>query len=383
MNPNESDSMRLAEFVVANEESILQEFENFARTHTTAGESMDIAALRDHASAMLHAIALDMNQPQTRAAQAAKSRGDAPKSHESGRTPAAKHGSDRAGSGFTMAEMFAEYRALRASVLRLWTESRKALDETDLADVMRFNEAIDQALSESITQFTSHISESREMFLGILGHDLRSPLDAILAASSFLTTDGNLTAANLTMATRIQSSATRMRTLVTDLVDFTRSRLGGGIPVERSEADIGEIAREVITEIGASYPGTEFRFESSGDVRGQWDSKRVTQALSNLIGNARQHGSERTRITVTARGEADEVVVSVHNHGPAIPPDEQRVLFEPYRRRSSGQQRDDAGSVGLGLYIAQEIALAHGGSIDVQSSADRGTTFTLRLPRDG
>jgi signal transduction histidine kinase len=381
MNPNESGSMRLAEFVVANEERILQEFEDFARTHTIAGESMDLTALRDHASPILHAIALDMNQPQTRAAQAEKSKGDTPLSQESASTPAAKHGADRAGSGFTIAEMFSEYRALRASVLRLWTESRRALDETDLRDLMRFNEAIDQALAESVTEFTSNIGESREMFLGILGHDLRSPLDAVLAASSFLTTDGGLTGANLTMASRIRSSARRMRTLVSDLLDFTRSRLGGGIPVEPVDTDIDEIAREVIAEIDASYPGSEFRFETSGNVRGQWDGKRVTQALSNLIGNARQHGSDGTLITVTARGKAEEVAVSVHNHGPAIPGDDRRVLFEPYKRRSAGQQGDDPDSMGLGLYIAQQIALAHGGTIDVQSSADRGTTFTLHLPR--
>lgn len=374
--------MRLPRFIVANSEPILAEFEEFARTHTTAGETMDILSLRDHAAAILKAIALDLEQPQSAGDQRRKSEGDAPPEEEAGPTAAERHGVDRAGSGFTLVEMFSEYRALRASVLRLWTRARTQLDEGDLQDLIRFNEAIDQALAESVTEYSTEIEHSREMFLAILGHDLRSPLSAVLTASSFLVTEGNLTDRNLTLASRIRSSGERMQALVSDLLDFTRSRLGRGIPITRTDTDIAAISRDTLEEIGAHHPNRELHFAASGDLRGKWDSKRVSQALSNLIGNAVQHGAESTPIMVTARGAADEAVIAVHNRGVVIAGDDQQQIFNPFKKLASAQQTDkDQGSMGLGLYIAQQIAIAHGGRIDVESSEEGGTTFELHLPR--
>jgi signal transduction histidine kinase len=374
--------MRLSTFILSNTEQILQGFEEFARTHTTADETMDIASLRDHAAPMLAAIAADMQQPQSEGARARKSRGDAPAAAEGAPTAAAQHGTDRAGSGFTLEEMFAEYRALRASVLRLWTRARGQLDETDLQDLIRFNEAIDQALAESITRYSTGIEQSREMFLAILGHDLRTPLSAVLTASSFLVTEGELTGANFTLAARIKRSGERMQALIGDLLDFTRSRLGRGIPVTRTSTDVERIGREVIEEIGAHHPDRELHLETSGDLRGEWDDKRIAQALSNLIGNAVQHGAEDTPIAVGARGKADEVIVTVHNLGPVIAGDDQHRIFKPFQRVVLAESsRPEQASMGLGLYIAQQIAIAHGGWIDVRSSEEHGTTFELRLPR--
>lgn len=375
--------MRLRPFIIENSETILEEFEEFARTHTTAGETMDIAALRDHAAAMLRTIVRDMDEVQSKEAQEIKSKGDAP-DVDPGLTAAEQHGTDRADSGFTLGEMFAEYRALRASVVRLWTEwwSRQ-LDEQDVQDLIRFNEAIDQSLAESITKFSTGIERSREMFLAILGHDLRTPLGAVFTASGFLLSDGHLTGSNLTMATRIWSSSLRMKSMVADLLDFTSARLGRGIPLSPADVDLAEIAREAVEEIGGQYPDHEMRFEASGDARGLWDGERVGQALSNLVGNAVQHGDPDAPVAVTVRGEADEVVISVHNVGTVIAKDEQHQIFDPFRRIASEDDLPDTGgSMGLGLYIAQQIALAHGGEIEVRSSAEEGTTFELRLPRE-
>jgi signal transduction histidine kinase len=373
--------MRLPQFIVANMEPILKEFEEFARTHTVAGETMDMRSLRDHAAAMLSTIILDLEQPQGERAQEQKSKGDAPASPEADPTAAEKHGADRAGSGFTLDEMFAEYRALRASVLRLWTNACSSLNEGDLQDLIRFNEAIDQALAESITRYSTGIEHSREMFLAILGHDLRTPLGAVITASSFLVSDGELEEGNLTLAKRILSSGERMQTLVSDLLDFTRSRLGRGIPVTRTDVDIAQIGRATIEEIAAQHPTRELRFEAAGDLTGQWDGKRVSQAVSNLVGNAVQHGTDDTPIEVTARGDADEVVVSVHNEGPVIAADDHDRIFDPFKRIDSSGDGQDQSSMGLGLYIAQQIALAHGGWIELESSEERGTTFELHLPR--
>jgi signal transduction histidine kinase len=204
----------------------------------------------------------------------------------------------------------------------------------------------------------------------------------VLTASSFLLTEGELTGANFTLAARIRRSGERMQSLVGDLLDFTRSRLGRGIPITRTSTDVERIGHEAIQEIGPQHPDREILLMASGDLQGEWDEKRVAQALSNLIGNAVQHGAVGTPIAVTARGEADDVVVSVHNQGAVIGGDDQHRIFNPFMRViSADSSRSEQASMGLGLYIAQQIAISHGGWIDVQSSVELGTTFEFRLPR--
>jgi signal transduction histidine kinase len=371
--------MRLSEFITANRERILEEFEEFARSHTTAGGTMAIKALRDHAGEILTAIALDMTQPQTGADQTRKSRGDAPRQRRD--SAATMHGAERAISGFSLDEMVAEFRALRASVLRLWRDSDPQVHREDLDDLIRFNEGMDQALAESIGRYSTDLAESREMFLAILGHDLRTPLGAVFTASTFLLDEGELTGPNLRLATRIRSSSERMAGLVRDLLDFTQSRLGRGIPITRADIDLGAVVTDAMDEVRSQNPERDIRYEQRGDLRGCWDGKRVSQALANLIGNAVQHGADNAPIRVEAIGLDDEAVVRVHNFGPVIPAEDQPRLFDPYKRLLAGEGRSASGSMGLGLFIAHEIATAHGGRIDVESSTERGSTFTLVLPR--
>jgi signal transduction histidine kinase len=374
--------MRLSQFITANMESILAEFVEFARSHTAAGRTMAIGSLRDHAAGMLAAIALDMEQPQSAPAQTLKSRGDAPVLPESPDTAAELHGAARAVSGFSLDEMLAEYRALRASVLRLWLRGDPRLGREDLDDLIRFDEGIDQALAEAITRYSTDLAESREMFLAILGHDLRTPLGAVFTAATFLMEEGELTGPNLRLATRIRRSSDRMNSLVRDLLDFTQSRLGGGgIPITRADIDLGAVVHEAMDEVRSQDPALDIRYEQRGDLHGSWDGKRVSQALANLIGNAVQHGAETAPIRVQAIGLDDEALVTVHNFGPVIPPENQPRLFDPYKRLLAGGGRAASGSMGLGLFIAQEIAIAHAGRIHVDSSMEQGTTFTLRLPR--
>ncbi len=374
---------RLAQFIRDEQERILEEFERFARNHTGPGDTMDIRELRDHAAGMLAAIVLDMDQPQSEAEQERKSKGVARDDGQEAETAAEKHGTQRADCGFSLQELFAEYRALRATVVRLWTEEdHGALDETDEQDLIRFNEALDMAMAESITTYSAELDHDREMFLAILGHDLRTPLNAIVTASSFLATTGELTGRSLTLAERIYRSGRRMNGLVSDLVDLTRSRLGRSIPVSPVEVDLAEIGREAVEEVQTIHSTGQLRFEVSGNVRGEWDPSRVSQALCNLIANAAQHGTASTPIVVTVRGEADEVVVSIHNHGRVIEPEDQDAIFDPFKRIVAGKsERSPLRSTGLGLYIAKQIAVTHGGSIEVRSTVEEGTTFELHLPR--
>ena len=374
---------RLSTFIRANTEPILADWESFARS-LPMGADMDVHGLRDHAREMLDVIANDLERPQSPGQQADKARGltDAADGGavRSRRTAAQEHGAGRALQGFNVAHMMSEFRALRASVIRLWSNTFKEATLTDLDDLTRFNEAIDQAIAESISRFTQDVGESKERFLAILAHDLRTPLGAVITSSRFMLDNGELEEPNRTLVQRIETSARRMNQMVLDLLDFTRTRFGDSIPIVRTGTDARKVIHDVIAEVAATYPSARVQVETSGDLHGSWDGDRLTQALINLISNAAQHGSDKSPITVTARGLDREMEIAVHNDGPAIPPDQLGRIFQAMKH-SRGHSAPDRRHLGLGLYIVDKIVAAHGGSIDVESSKHSGTMFTLRLPR--
>jgi signal transduction histidine kinase len=374
--------VRLADFIEGNIEPILAEWVKFAESCGPAGRAMDLTALRDHAAQMLQEIVTDLRTPQTDAEQTEKSKGNADSSTESADTAAEVHGSGRAESGFSVAEMVSEYRALRASVIRLWTKAEGNLTGDDLQDLMRFNEAIDQSLAESISRYTGGIDRAREMFVAILGHELRSPLGVVLTGTQFILDRGALSEPDLTVATRVARTASRMTQMVADLLDFTWGRLGSGIPITPVETDLAVLIREAVDEMAAVHADAVLQFTPTGNLTGNWDAPRIRQVVTNLLGNAVQHGTPGSRISVTAQGEPADVVVRVHSQGAAIPQADIPGLFSAFKRfkpnRPAGQ---DSGHLGLGLYITERIVTAHNGSIDVRSSPEAGTLFTIRLPR--
>lgn len=374
--------MRLADFILANRAAILAEWEEFAKTCTPASGSMGIAALSDHASEMLTVIAEDLKTPQGGLEQSEKSKGNAPAPADGERTAAEMHGTGRAESGFTMDQMVAEYRALRASVIRLWSKEQGEASSTDLDDLTRFNEAIDQSLAESITRFTQDLDHSKEMFLAILGHDLRTPIGAVLTSARFMLETKELPEPHLTLTSRIVSSTTRMNQMVGALLDFTRSRLGGGIPIAPAPMNMGKAVHDVVNEINAAHPDRKIEIDARGSLKGQWDCPRISQVLTNLIGNALEHGSDRTAVKIEVQGDDKEVRVAIHNRGAAIAEDQMDGLFNAMKRHDISPKADGpSANLGLGLYIADQIVRAHKGRIDVESSEQLGTTFTVRLPR--
>ncbi len=378
--------MRLADFIVSNCESILCEWETFARTCVPASGTMDVAALRDHAAQMLNVIAADLSQPQSSREQSEKSHGHAPAA-EAGTpaTAASAHGAGRAESGFTVVQMVAEYRALRASVLKLWTREQGRLGPEDMEDLTRFNEAIDQSLTESVARFNEDVDRAKETFLAILGHDLRTPLGAIGTSAMFMLETGELEEPYHTLTTRIVASSKRAVTMVGDLLDFTRGHLGGGIPIERAEVNLGKVVHAVVDEVRAAHPEEKIRVETRGETDGRWDAERLGQAIANLVVNAVQHGADGTTVTIIVGGDEREACVAVHNRGTVIPAARLDGIFSPMHARplpKKSAPTGPTGSLGLGLYIAERIVSAHGGRIDVESSEERGTTFTVRLPRD-
>lgn len=377
--------MRLSDLIKDRKEAILEDFESFARTHTAPGTTMDIEGLRDHASEMLNTFAREMEEPQTGAEQERKSKGDAGAEDEDGASAAEAHGVDRARRGFSLDETFAEYRALRASVMKHWTEVGTDSGEAEFDDIVRFNETVDKAIAESVHEYSKAVRQHRDMFLAVLGHDLRSPLDAVLNASEFLAQNAQLPERDRGLVRAILGSGVRMRDLIDDMLDYTSSELGAGMPLRLSAADMGEVAEDVVRQSEVTHPGREFRTEFGGDMAGEWDLSRIRQALLNLIDNAVQHGLPDSAITVSVSGDADvgEVIVSVHNLGVAIPDEARERIFEPFQRGSmeAGDERDHERH-GLGLYIARRMAEAHGGRVEVESSPDGGTTFSIRVPRD-
>ncbi len=283
-----------------------------------------------------------------------------------------------------MRELVAEYRALRASVIQLWISSIPEAGPHVGQDIIRFNEAIDQSLAESIASFADKVDASREYFLGILGHDLRSPLAAATLFAYLLAESTTLDPDSRHMATVLRSSLDAMNHLVRDILDFTGARLGARMEVRPGPMDLLPLCHEVLAELRSVHPARAFVFtEPEGDTTGRWDSGRLRQLISNLLGNAVQHGSDTRPVTLTATLSADEALLAVHNFGPPIPEEKVSVIFDPMKRhQASGraERHAPAGSVGLGLYIAREVVNAHGGSITVVSAGEE-TTFTVRLPR--
>ncbi|MBA3312287.1 MAG: sensor histidine kinase [Planctomycetaceae bacterium] len=373
--------MRLADFILSNVEPILAEWEIFARS-IGAGEHLDQLTLRDHAGQILEATARDMKSPQTVAERAKKSKGlESPDDALDGASDA--HAVDRLSLGFDMLEVMSEYRALRASVLQLWRDSAPEADERDVDDLTRFNESIDQSLSQAVASYTQRIDQARDMFLAILGHDLRNPLSAIAMSATVLPMVSDDKAEILECGLTIARSASVMERMISDLLDYTRTRLGAGMPVKPAPLDLAVLGRELFEEFRAAYPKRVIRFRTDGDLHGLWDSDRVRQAVSNLMGNAIQHGSDDFPVTLSLGGEESSVVIDIHNGGDPIPPGELPKIFDPLICGSSAVRPNKyrPGSIGMGLYIAREVAKSHNGRIDVISTVEDGTSFTIRLPR--
>lgn len=373
--------MRLAAFIRANMTSIIHEWENFARTLVVSNNSSSPLALRDHIEEILLFIAADIQSPQTKQEQKQKSHGNQVPEEIS--TAAEVHASVRLAGGFDMEQMVSEYRSLRASVIRLWEEQQTEFKASDFTDFIRFNEALDQQITESIHHYTKKLDYSRGLFIGILSHDLRNPLGAIHMSAELLLKIGEMKERDEMLVQQIVTSTDRVVEIVSHLRDLTMARLGSGLPVVRHAMDMGYAARVLVEEMRAVHPDHTFTLEVIGDARGEWDRPRIGQVFSNLLGNAVQYGFKDMPIRVTVKGRAEEVILSVHNDGIPIPPDSIGRIFDSLTRGElkDGVSMEGSINLGLGLFITKEIVLAHGGVIGVTSSEKDGTLFNVRFPR--
>ncbi|MBP0595943.1 sensor histidine kinase [Paraburkholderia sp. LEh10] len=373
--------MRLADFILRHTEPILAQWEAFAASLVPAAVNLEPSALRDHAPQILRAIAKDLGTAQTREAQYEKSIGRAPTPIDATETAAQTHALLRARAGFNINQLTAEYRALRASVLRLWMDECEP-DAPHLDDVIRFDEAIDQALAESVGFFSAQVEQSRNLLLGMLGHDMRSPLQAIQATASYL--DALNAGERVSDAAgRLIRSGARMQALLDDLCDFNRTRLGLGINVIPTRVNLADVLAEEVEELRAIHPDRQIELHVTGDAQGVWDGQRLQQLLGNLVLNAIRYGAQDTPVRVVVTCDETHIHIDVRNRGPAIERATLARMFDPLVR---GPQRPSetapTGGLGLGLYIASEIAKAHHGMIEARSDATE-TSFSVSLPRAG
>ena len=373
--------MRLPEFIAAQIESIMKEWVSFARTRLPAASSMNELALRNDGVAILREVVADMGGAQTQLQQKDKSQGLRSRAGGINSTPH-RHAAQRALHGFETLQLVSEFRALRATVLRLWTESTPSVDLHDLDDVTRFNEAIDEALADSLKVFVAEADHRRHLFMGVLGHDLRGPLHTIMGCAQLTLRKRPEDAREAAMILR---SAAQVKALADDLLEFTMYGLNLGAPIQASPMRLDQFCRQTLDEIATISPERRVEIECAGDPSGSWDGRRLHQLLWNLVVNALKYGAPDRAVSVTVDGtRQDEVILAVHNFGPPIPPEILPTLLAPLVRGSPEHVASSlpaGANMGLGLYIANTIAKAHGGNIDVTSAAEKGTRFKVTLPR--
>jgi PAS domain S-box-containing protein len=237
---------------------------------------------------------------------------------------------------------------------------------------------------QGLTAYLRDVTERRRSqevqahLLGIVGHDLRTPLAVMSTSIEIVLRDQTLSTRSRNALNRAAGSVSRMTRLIADLLDYSRARLGQGLRVAVEPVDLDRLARDVIEEVKASHPNRRVEYRSLGGASGEWDPLRMQQVLVNLLTNALRYSPEDTEVTVTVAADGAHTLLSVHNQGAPIDDRLKEHIFEPFKRGEG--KAHGWGGVGLGLYIVKQIVTAHRGSVSVQSAAGAGTTFTVRLP---
>lgn len=365
--------MHLHEFILRNANSILDRWSaDLAVRHPAVQHE----SARAHAGEILAEIAARLARGHARAEGTIDAAQGAGLSAEM-RSTVQAHAVSRAEHGFTFEQLAAEYCALRASVLGGCNESSGS-QSVLVGDVMRFEQVIDDALFEAARHYSAHVNGTRSLLLAMLSHDMRSPLATVTIIARTLLAVHARADVDHAAEVLLRSSA-RMQKLLDERIDLSRMELGLGLGVKPQAVDLSTVCAEELEQITTAHPELALQLEASGDCRGTWDSGRFQQMLNNLVVNAAQYGAPHQAIHVSLRGTASDVRLTVANAGETIERETLAHIFEPMRRGEAGSVRHDSG-LGLGLYIASEIAKAHGGAIAAEST-DRQTVFTVCLPK--
>jgi signal transduction histidine kinase len=368
--------MPLSDYIAKHSDPVLSDWAAFARRHVPAARGLDDQALIRPAESILAAIGVSLGEidalldgvctPPAAIAEAARA-----------------HAAQRLGQRFTLEQMIAEYRLLRVSIVRGWSRETRLEQNEAIDELTRFEAAVDHTSAEAIKWFYQRVERGRDLLVAVLAHDVRTPLGAIMASADFLLGTGMLAGQTLDAARQIRNSATRLRLLANDLLDFARTRFGSALPLALEPLDLGDLCRRTVNELEILHPAASLELRCSGDLHGFWDGARLEQMLSNLTANAIEHGVSQAPIRVTARARSGtEVVLKVQNTGPPIPETVRQVMLDPLKHLPLLEPQRDypTRGLGLGLFIARLITEAHGGHMEF-SSRENLTTVTIRLPR--
>ena len=390
-------SMRLSVFIEQHKESIVQSWENFARTISPPALTMDRTGLRDHVSLILDSIIVDLDTAQTPQEQSQKSWGEAPAPNTPSHAHA--HAADRLASGYTVFQLISEYRAMRASVLRLWAANSPAVMWSDAGDVTRFNEAVDQALAESVMRYASLVESTiqvqkiaevelrqsnrhKDDFLAMLAHELRNPLAPIGTAAQLLV----MSPGNEVMVRQVSAIINRQMSHLTHIVDdlLDVSRITRGLvelhtepldlklivssAVEQAQALIEACHHQLILKLGSTPAFVE------------GDKTRLVQVLSNLLNNAAKYTPPNGEIVLSLDVREDQVQLAVSDNGSGIAPNLIPHIFELFTQADRTLDRAQGG-LGLGLSLVKNIITLHGGEVGAESEGlGKGSVFTIKLP---
>jgi signal transduction histidine kinase len=282
------------------------------------------------------------------------------------------HALQRLGYGVGIETVMREYGKLRYVVLR----ELLAINPRPESMIL-LHEGFDRAVSVAIERYAQRREHVRARFISILGHDLRDPLSTVKISADILARSDKLADEHRMVIARIARATDRMQRMIAEVLDFARGHLGGGIPATPTLNDMVEICRHVVDELSAAHPARAIALDTRGDLRGPFDRDRVSQALGNLVSNGIEHGQGSIEVAAYESDDREHVITKITSHGKPIAPDVLPRLFDPFMRGDDAVARR---GLGLGLYIAHQIALAHGATIDVTSD-DTATVFTITWPR--
>jgi signal transduction histidine kinase len=370
--------MRIAQFIRSHPGEIETAWEQFARELSASGPELSVWTLRDHLREILLAMTDNMEGPQSLEGQSEKSKGNGARGDALDRI-SALHARMRLDSGFNLEQAISEYRALRSSILFLWVQSRPASDDVVLPEVTQFNETIDQAIAEIIRRYADRAERYSDVFLGVLTHEVRNPLNIIEISGQRL----KATALEETQSRSLERILRAVRIvdgLMNDLAILVRSRMRVPLPIMRAAADLGEICEQALEDVRATQSEVVVELRKTGDLSGNWDRERLGQVVFNLVMNALTHASGK-QIRISAESRGPDVELRVTNQGTPIPPELQNSIFDPFVRREVASPGLIKSGLGLGLFIVREIVTGHDGEVGVTSNESEGTIFTVRLPR--
>jgi signal transduction histidine kinase len=352
--------MRLATFIVDNIDRIITGW---------TGNVAEAPLLGSQVKPILMAVAADMEPA-------------SPDSIPS--TPATVRTGLRSLPDFNLRQVSDELHALRRCVLGLWPAPGTQIDSGVLAQLHAFHMCVDQVVGEAIAMHGEQVERTRSLFLGMLGHDLRTPLSAIDMACQYLLRDDVPQERKIEAVGRVSRCSAALESMIRDVLDFARSRLGKRMPITAKPSDIDAICAAALEQVRVAHPRCEFRFEAAGTLDGTADPARLCQALRNLLDSAAKNGARDMPVLFSATGEAGAILLRVKCQGTALSADSLRTLFDPIAQLAVADANPDGNppaDLGLGPFIAREIVRVHGGEISVNVPAEGGVEFLVRLRR--